>query len=394
MRRITAEEEIMLLCAGTERRRRSQAEHARTIASRADWDRLLRLLWRQRMLPLGAARLEELLGERVPDRFVAAAADAREIARGLAFHNELATRTVLDTLAEGGLDALPLKGSVLATALYEDPGLRAAGDVDVLVHPSTLDSACACLAAVGYRQAQGPNRRPLPLLHRRLVHAEGLSDVELHWRVHWYEERFSADMLAEARARGDSRAARARPEWEYASLLLFWARDGFAGLRLAADVASWWDRHGHELPSESVPRMGERYPALRRVLDTASLQAQRVCGVPAPSAARASPRRRIPAAARLADWRLDGSDEQIAADAALVDLLLSPPGGRAAYIRRQLLLEGEVLVERDPTLGSLPRWRVEAARWLHLLRLSARCAAAAWRIRGGRETGQLPGWVT
>jgi hypothetical protein len=384
----------MLLCAGTEERRRSQAERASAIASRADWDRLLRLLWRQRMVPLGAARLEELLGERVPDRFVAAAADARETARGLALHSEMATRTVLDALAEGGLDALPLKGAVLATVLYGDPGLRAAGDVDVLVQPCMLDAACTCLAALGYRPAHDANRRRLPLLHRRLVHADGLPDVELHWRVHWYEKRFSADMLASARTRGDSAPPSAQPEWEYASLLLFWARDGFAGLRLAADVAAWWDRYGDELPAQSVPRMGMRYPALRRVLDSASLQAHRVCGVPVPPAARAAPRRRLPATARLANWTLDGSDEQIAADAALVDLLLSSPGGLAAYVRRQLLLEGEVLVERDPALAGQSRWRVEVARWLHLLRLTARCAVAAWRIRGGRETAPLPDWVS
>jgi hypothetical protein len=37
---------------------------------------------------------------------------------------------------------------------------------------------------------------------------------------------------------------RLEPVEQLAALLLFYARDGFLGLRFVADIAAWWDRHG------------------------------------------------------------------------------------------------------------------------------------------------------
>jgi hypothetical protein len=74
------------------------------------------------------------------------------------------------------------------------------------------------------------DRRGRPDLHHRLEHP-GRPAIDLHWRLHWHEEAFARDLLGRARATGTIAAAD-----EAAALLLFYARDGFYGLRLAADI--------------------------------------------------------------------------------------------------------------------------------------------------------------
>ena len=87
----------------------------------------------------------------------------------------------------------------------------------------------------------------LPLLHFVLVHERGeLPPVELHWRVHWYEQRFARERLLPPTA-GQEGQWRPAPADELTSLLLFYARDGFIDLRLATDLGAWWDVHGPDL---------------------------------------------------------------------------------------------------------------------------------------------------
>src|SRR4029079_8012665 len=98
--------------------------------------------------------------------------------------------------------------------------------------------------AVGWRERRRGRERDtlrrarLPRLHRELFH-ETLPPLELHWRIHWYEESFAAAALARAQPTNEG-WRRLQPADELASLLLFLARDGFAGLRQTVDVAAWW----------------------------------------------------------------------------------------------------------------------------------------------------------
>jgi hypothetical protein len=365
----TAAEELMLLSVSSARTRSAAGQRARELAARTDWRELLRLLTRQRLVPLAAARLAELDGVEPPDAFAAAAAEATTAARRLALHNEIASERVLAALAESGIAARTLKGAALAAELYGDGGMRISQDVDVLVKSDRLASAAAALERIGFARAGGSATGRRPPLHVRLVHRGGLPDVELHWRVHWYEERFSAELLARAGA-----------AHEYAALLLFWARDGFAGLRLAADIARWWDMRGERLPDEALVAVAERHPALRRPLAVAAWNAQRLVGVPSPFTFR-----RPPPAVRLGTWRLAGDDDQIRANTTLIDLLLAPPNGRGDFVRRHVLLPDAVLLERGAARNRLGR-----ARALHVLRLAARYIIALWRIRGGREWAPPP----
>ncbi|MGZ4330333.1 MAG: hypothetical protein ACXVXL_20250 [Solirubrobacteraceae bacterium] len=65
--------------------------------------------------------------------------------------------------------------------------------------------------------------------------------VELHWRVHWYEDRFAADALEPAERPVARAPLRMLPADGLATLTLIYARDGLSGLRTPADIAAWWD---------------------------------------------------------------------------------------------------------------------------------------------------------
>jgi hypothetical protein len=280
---------------------------------------------------------------------------------------------VAGALADAGIAALPLKGPLLAAEAHGDAGLRDTADVDVLVDRDRLDRAVRVLNAAGFARAPGePAWYGLPDLHHGLAHPR-LPNVDVHWRVHWYESAFSRDMLRRA-APGADGLLRAQPEDLAAALLLFYARDGFHGVRLAADIAAWWDRRGAGLGDRFLERHARAYPRLAPALTAAAGAAERVTGVRARAwlgdAAVAG--RRVALATRLADWTQRGDRDQLAANVSLVGGLLGPRGSLGEFARRELY-------SRAP-----PRPTA------HVVKMCARYAVALWRVRGGREWAPAP----
>jgi hypothetical protein len=227
-----------------------------------------------------------------------------------------------------------------------------------------LDSA-HMLIERGYAEPGDPLRaNGLPDLHLRLEHPTNPA-VELHWRVHWYEDEFSDLMLARAEP-GDDGLLRAAPADLATSLLLFYARDGFHGVRAAADIAAWSDRHA-QAPGV-VEQIARRHPALTPALTAAATAAEHVTGAPALTwlGDAATQTRRVALAARLADWRQTGERDQLAANISLADGLLAPrPAGRDVA-QRQL----------TPRTGTAVP---------HAAKMLGRYATALWRVRGARR---------
>lgn len=84
---------------------------------------------------------------------------------------------LLATLAERGVDAILLRGLVLAETVYPEPYRRHTHDIDLYVRPEQLDGAVDAARAAGFAEpAEDPDRLPGGI---RLVHPSGLP-VELH----------------------------------------------------------------------------------------------------------------------------------------------------------------------------------------------------------------------
>jgi hypothetical protein len=336
---------LTALTAGTEAIRQAARDEAAQLIDAVDWCVLAERLETRRLLPLLGERIIMLAGSRAPESFVEATRRAIQQCYEQDRWLELITAHVTDVLRGAGIPSLPLKGPTLGKALYGELGRRPSADIDVLVAREDLPGAIATAARLGYRSPGGEaDAPPLPLLHVRLDHTtRALPPLEVHWRVHWYESRFSRELLHRSI---DSHESGSAPplSHELASLLLFYARDGFVDLRLACDLAAWWDMFGPQLGAGALSAIIEDHPKLERALLAAVAVANGVVGLPSAEllAEHHRQERRVQLAERLANPEGQGSEQQLVADMWLVDWLLTPPGGRRDCIWRQLHAPGDV----------------------------------------------------
>lgn len=371
---------LALLLVGTGARRAAARADIEALVERADFERLARRLSVQGLLGLAGSRLEAIAGERLPESFRAAVSRKVQATRRRGAVQAALTLHWTARLEDAGIACLPLKGPLLGERVHGDLGHRSSGDVDLLVERARLWQAEALLHEEGF--APPPDRLSadgLPEWHLTLDDPQGkLPRIELHWRIHWYEQRFSADLLARSAPQGTG-ARVARPADELGALLLFFARDGFLGLRQLCDLAAWWDAFGQQLAPFALQEIADGYPEARLALATAAEVAGRMVGLPSERLLDQRPAfdRRSRAAARLANWNLIGSLGEKTTTYHLVDLLLSPPGERAAAVRRQLF--------RDPRPRSGLARALERVRWgVRPPTRIARSVLGLWRVRGGR----------
>jgi hypothetical protein len=344
-----AEQQLILLCAGTAARRRAMREQARRLVVEVEWSRLAETLRRRKLLTVLGPRVLELAEGSASDGFAEAVEQALEAGRLRGVFLQLLSLRVKAMLADAGIRCAVLKGPLLGEAIYGDPGRRLSGDVDLLVAPEQLQAAVEVVRGLGYgAPTDYVQEGGLPLLHFVLAHERGeLPPMELHWRVHWYERAFACERLLPP-AEDPSGDWRPAPADELAALLLFYARDGFVGLRLAADLSAWWDVYGDALPPGALDGLLVSHPALARVIPAAACAAEKVVGLPAErilgSARKLALRERV--AVRLANPNPHSSQSQLYADIGLIDGLLTPPGDFGAFVRRNVLPPHEVLEQQ------------------------------------------------
>jgi hypothetical protein len=168
---------------------------------------------------------------------------------------------------------------------------------------------------------------------------------------------------------------------------LFYARDGFVGLRYAVDLTAWWDARGTELPPRALADIAAAHPELAPVLRAAVEAAHRVVGLPLYLAEGVPSRARGRVAARTANWRRDGEPLQYAADFTLVDWLVTPRGGQRAFVRRHLFPPIAV-VAHDYGLEARP-WAARVRRMLHSRGVTT-SLASGW-LRTLLRAAQPPG---
>ncbi len=267
--------------------------------------------------------------------------EVRSTNRARALGMETLAGRVIELLASEGIKSLPLKGPFLACRAHGDGSMRVVNDFDLLVLPEQLDRSVSLIAEhLGYVSDDPGWLEGRPDLHCVLRHPDRrLPRIEVHWRIDLYEEKFSRDLL-ERSSPGEDGLPCARLDDELASLLLFYARDAFFGLRLAADVAGWWDRHGGDERKPVLKDHWTAYPKLRPALKAAALTAQRVVGTPAAEIIPETEpvETRVCLASRLGNWRQLGERDQLASNLSLVDGLLCPNDSLGAFLRRHMLM--------------------------------------------------------
>jgi Uncharacterised nucleotidyltransferase len=341
------ETQLVLLSAGTEARRRATRDEITAVLPKVDWNLLVSVLRARKLLTTLGPRIVEA-SDGTDQGFAREVYQALGAGRRHGTFLQMTAQRVTAMLEREGIVAMPLKGPQLSELLYGDPGRRLSGDVDLLVDPERLTDAVAVVERLGYqRPTDFVYPSGLPQLHYALLHPQDeLPPIELHWRVHWYEDRFARERLL---PRADKAPAgwRPAPAAELACLLLFYARDGFVDLRLAADLAAWWDVYGTGVGKGEIEEIMACYPALARALTASLLVSETVVGLPASRILRTTPRLRLRdrLAIRLADPNPTVRRSQLHADIGFVDGLLTPTRDLGDFARRQIFLPRDVFSE-------------------------------------------------
>jgi hypothetical protein len=387
------EQTILLRSVSTRSRRERSRPEVDRLLGLVDQHRLLQEAALQRLLPVCGARLLEDHGDSLEDSTAQAITDALEQSARTAMVLDGVAKMALKDLERRGIRAVQVKGTALGSRIYGDPGLRAGSDIDLLVGRTQLSEALAALRGHGYREEPWPAVVDgLPDLHYRLTGRRDswLPSIELHWRLHWYDGGFSRGLLD--RSQRDQRGLWCpAPSDELASLLLFFSRDGFIGLRYAADIAAWWDRYSDDLGEHGLSTLAAAYPEIAPSLSAAATVAEELGGPPRRRVLPGSGelRARETRAARQTNWTISGDRDQINANRALVDWLVRPRGGVRHFVRRQLLPPA-LTVARMYGVSPSARLRPTLLRFVHPVKIVARLAIGRWAIRGDRRWAALP----
>lgn len=182
-------EQQLLLCVA---RRKLDAEDAQRLSQLLtqplDWEYLQTIAFDHKLLPLLASHVicqgDDLVPPDVLNRLRTDLLKNRQ--SNLYLVRELVR--VLSRFKSAGIAAFAFKGPVLAQLVYEDPGLRPAGDLDILIHPSDFHRAAEVLRELAYKieielsQAQEKSHLRFNC-EIQFVHEDAFSVVDLHWGI-------------------------------------------------------------------------------------------------------------------------------------------------------------------------------------------------------------------
>lgn len=209
--RTNTEIDLLLCCARTDPGPTVLQRAASLLEGPTDWDVVVRLARRHRIVPLLHLNLDRLQWMAVPAdvRSELHAARQANAANCLQLAAELVR--LLSVFEQAGIAAIPFKGVMLAARTYGDVALREAGDIDLLVRREDIARAVHLLESTGLRPAfptstprearylqnlYGTRRADYLLSHceHHLVSDDGRLNVDLHWAIALREFSLPLDM--------------------------------------------------------------------------------------------------------------------------------------------------------------------------------------------------------
>ncbi|MBI5664179.1 MAG: nucleotidyltransferase family protein, partial [Nitrospirae bacterium] len=136
---LSNENKLLISCIRDGISRDNPEEIHTLLSSRIKWDEFIDAAISQGIAPMAYKRLKDI-PERCPVpldvRDKLAEIYHRNVARNMYIHSEL--KRILSVFNENGTDVMLLKGAALSGTVYKDIGLRAMGDIDLLVKPECL----------------------------------------------------------------------------------------------------------------------------------------------------------------------------------------------------------------------------------------------------------------
>lgn len=276
-------EDRLLLCAARPRLSDEGQEHLRQLlAEPLDWLRLLDQAGRHGVAPLLYRHVRNAPGATVLPAALATLAEQSRIClgRNLLLRHKLVH--LLGAFNRAGIPVMPLKGPWLSDLLYDDPGLRTMGDLDLLVQPDDRARGEALLLSEGIQlpaSLQGAEYDTSFIIRNNVT-------VELHWDL--TEDHFASLDLRELWASAERREWEGRTIWTMSQpdlllyLCLHAVKDGLASLRTLLDITLVMERFGGSLPWREMAAQAGRL-RIRTPVYVALCHARTLLGAPAPA---------------------------------------------------------------------------------------------------------------
>ena len=156
------------------------------LAAPLNWERLLKLADRHRLLPVLSAALRDRDDVPASIRSAIEARHDAHILKTLRFSAELVR--ISRHFADRGIETLAHKGPVLSQKLYGDPAMRQFGDLDLLIRARDVYRARSALTELGYTPGIHLSRAQENFyLHSGYEYVFGVGEepnlLELQWQI-------------------------------------------------------------------------------------------------------------------------------------------------------------------------------------------------------------------
>ena len=182
---LTVEAQALCLAARTELDAPTRAELAGLLRGSIDLERLWALAELHEVAPLVGRSVESAGKDDVPAAWRERALRKRHVTLRANGRLAAALGDVLGALDSAAVEAMPVKGLVLAEGLYGDIAARPCADLDVLVRPTDLDAAGEALRAIGFRQRATPGYKALVHPFHGPAWARGAGADQVRLELHW-----------------------------------------------------------------------------------------------------------------------------------------------------------------------------------------------------------------
>ncbi len=164
--RLEATDRFLLLCARSRTNDEAKAGARELVKEGIDWERLLALAARHRLLALLYLLLRDLDGEQVPEATLSRTETAyyTNLRRNVLLQHELGK--IVGSLHEEGVEVIVLKGAALAWTVYASPALRPMTDLDLLVRPEQMKQFGLVVEALGFHRSESLPAHMVPFQER------------------------------------------------------------------------------------------------------------------------------------------------------------------------------------------------------------------------------------
>jgi hypothetical protein len=185
--------DLLLLCARWPQREGDRKGILEVATARLDWPLFLRLSVHHRLAPLVSHTLNACLRRASIPAAQAVLGELRQLAAANAqesLRSVAELRRVVQALHARGLSVRVLKGLPLSQSVFGDLGLRAAGDIDLMIEKEFIAQSDRVLRGLGYRgglDVERYSRRRIEFYAEHwkdIVYTDATTgfEVDLHWR--------------------------------------------------------------------------------------------------------------------------------------------------------------------------------------------------------------------